>query len=196
VTKAVRSDDLRNEADRLLDAGLRTILSAHGDVHVIGSYALDLMTWRDLDIHMVREPIDVADFFLLGSRIESLLHPPRLHFRNEIAVRTPGLPHGVYWGVYLGDERAGAWKIDIWLTDAAGFEPVRTFGDNLSARLTDETRRAILDVKQAAWRHPEYRRGFTSSNIYSAVLDRGVRDANAFWQDLEATTGIRRSASS
>jgi hypothetical protein len=186
------SDRIREEAGRLLASGLRQILSEHGEVHVIGSYALDLMTWRDLDIHLVRARIDVADFFVLGGRIESLLHPPRMHFRNEIAAATPGLPRGLYWGVYLGDERAGAWKIDIWQTDAAGFEPVRQFGAALAARLTDETRRAIVAIKEAAWRHPEYRRGFTSSNIYSAVLDRGVRDADAFWADLEGSRGIRR----
>lgn len=186
------SDSLRTEADRLLASGLRDILSGHGEVHVIGSYALDLMTWRDLDIHLVSETIDVADSFALGCRLEALLHPPRMHFRNEMAVGTPGLPRGIYWGIYLGDERAGAWKIDIWQTDAAGFEPVRRFGDRLAARLSEETRHAILAIKRAAWRHPQYRKGFTSSNIYSAVLDRGVRDAEAFWMDLETSTGIRR----
>lgn len=192
MTPLAPSDTLRHEADHLLASGLRDILSGHGEVHVIGSYALDLMTWRDLDIHLVRDTTDVADFFALGSRIEALLHPPRMHFRNELAAGTPGLPRGFYWGIYLGDERAGAWKIDLWQTDAARFEPVRQFGAALAARLSDETRHAILAIKRAAWRHPQYRKGFTSGNIYSAVLDRGVRDADAFWVDLERSTGIRR----
>jgi len=183
---------LRTEADRLLASGLIDALSLHGTVHVVGSYALDLMTWRDLDIHIVRETLDVADFFVLGGRLAGLFDPPRMHFRNELVAATPGLPRGLYWGVYLGDERAGAWKIYVWLTNLEGFEAVRAFCDALSSRLTDDTRRAILAIKQAAWRHPEYRRGFTSSNIYSAVLDRGVRHPDGFWQDLEATAGIRR----
>jgi len=189
---AATAEDLRKEADALLASGLANILAAHGEVHVIGSYALNLMTWRDLDVHIVGDTANVAGFFALGSRLEALLQPPRMHFRNEVIAGTPNLPRGLYWGVYLGNERAGAWKIDIWLTDAAGFEPVRQFGDDLSARLTDETRRAILAIKQAAWRHPEYRRGFSSSDIYRAVLDRGLRDAHAFWIDLERSTGIGR----
>jgi hypothetical protein len=69
------------------------------------------MTWRDLDIHLVREQADVRAFFALGGEIAALLAPPRMHFRDESRQRTPGLPPGFYWGVYLGDERAGAWKI-------------------------------------------------------------------------------------
>ena len=185
-------EEIRREADQLLASGLEETLLRHGDVHVGGSYALRLMTWRDLDIHLVREPIDLDDFFALGGRIAALLQPHRMHFRDERTVATEGLPRGLYWGVYLGDERAGAWKIDIWLTDGAGFEPVQQYGDRLAARLTDESRRAIVTIKDACWRHPEYRRGFASSDIYAAVLDRGVRDLDAFWNDLSAAKGIKR----
>ncbi len=166
------------------------ILSRHGEVHVVGSYALGLMTWRDLDLHVVRDSIQVDDFFVLGGRVASLLKPHRMHFRDETTVRTEGLPRGLYWGVYLGDERAGAWKIDIWLTDRAGFEPIRKYGEALAARLTEHTRGIIVAIKAACWRHPEYRRGFTSADIYAAVLDRGVRDVEGFWKDLQTTKGI------
>jgi hypothetical protein len=56
--------------------------------------------------------------------------------------------------------------------------------------LTDETRAAILAIKAACWRHPQYRRGFTSSDVYAAVLDRGVRDVQGFWADLQTMKGI------
>jgi hypothetical protein len=100
------------------------------------------------------------------------------------------LPPGYYWGIYLGDERAGAWKIDIWQTDRQAFDAVRRFGEDLSARLNDENRAAILAIKAACWQHPEYRRRFTSADIYSAVLDRGVRDVAGFWAHLLTSKGI------
>jgi len=48
------------------------------------------------------------------------MKPHRMHLRDECAVGTPGLPRGFYWGVYLGDERSGAWKIDILADASAG----------------------------------------------------------------------------
>src|SRR2546425_6786632 len=76
-------DELRAEADRLLALGLREILADYGEVHIIGSYALRLMVWRDLDIHIVQTQIDKNSFFDLGARIASLLKPPRMHYRDE-----------------------------------------------------------------------------------------------------------------
>jgi hypothetical protein len=187
------NDAIRAEADRILDSGLRALLAEHGDVHVVGSYALCLMSWRDLDIHLVRNDPGIEAYFRLGSHIAALLHPHRMHFRDESHVGTPDLPPGLYWGIYLGDERRGAWKIDIWQTDSQGFEPVRRFGEDIAARLNDVNRQVILSIKEACWAHPQYRRGFTSADVYSAVLDRGVRDIQGFWQDLRATKGIAYS---
>jgi hypothetical protein len=187
-----RAREIRSEADRILGSGLRALLSRYGDLHVAGSYALDLMTWRDLDLHLVNEEPDVPAFFSLGGEIAALLTPHRMHFRDERVVATAGLPRGLYWGIYLGDERAGAWKIDVWMTTAQEHEPTRRFGDRIAAQLNDEKRAAIVAIKSACWRHPAYRRGFTSADVYAAVLDRGVRDVDAFWSDLLERKGIQR----
>ena len=145
------NDEIREEADRILGSGLMGLLAEYGQVHIVGSYALRLMTWRDLDIHLVQEDPDIERFFELGRRIAALLQPHRMHFRNELPVGTPGLPRGLYWGVYLGDERAGAWKIDVWQTDRQGFEPIRRFGEGIASRLNDGNRAAILAIKAACW---------------------------------------------
>ena len=177
--------DLRAEADRLLASGLRDILAGYGEVHVIGSYALRLMAWRDLDVHLVQEPLDRSRFFELGGAIANLLMPHRMHYRDETVGGTAGLPCGLYWGVYLGDERAGAWKVDIWASTRAAFEPIRAHGNQIAARLSGPSREAILRIKSACWRHPEYRRRFSSSDIYSAVLDHGIHDVDEFWTFLQ-----------
>lgn len=149
------SKDIRAEADDILRSGLRSILGRHGEVHMVGSYVLGLMTWRDLDIHVVREDLDVRTFFDLGGEIAGLMKPHRMHFRDESTVGTPGLPRGFYWGIYLGDERSGAWKIDIWQTHRQAFELERRFLDDLSARLNDTNGAVILEIKAACWRHPQ-----------------------------------------
>jgi len=171
---------LRAEADRLLASGLRDALDAFGAVHIMGSYSLQLMVWRDLDIHIVRRQIGKREFFDLGGRIADAVHPAKMHYRNEHVMQTAGLPRGLYWGVYLGDERAGAWKIDVWMSDEAGFAASRDFQERVRSGLTDDRRRAILQIKSAVWTHPEYRRGFSSADIYRAVIEEGVRDATEF----------------
>ena len=191
TTRPSLSDEIRSEADRILGSGLLALLLRYGEVHLVGSYTLGLMTWRDLDIHLVQEPLDVKAFFSMGSEIAALLHPHRMHFRDELLVGTPGLPRGFYWGIYLGDERAGAWKIDVWETNRQGFDSVRRFSDGIASRLNDENRAVIVAIKSACWQHPQYRRGFTSADVYAAVLDRGVRDVDAFWMDLRETKGSK-----
>ena len=178
-------EELRFEADRLLASGLQTILSDYGAVHVIGSYALHLMVWRDLDIHIVQPELDKKKFFELAGRIAGLLNPPRMHYRDETIEATQGLPRGLYWGVYLGDERKGAWKIDIWMTDSEGFEAVRAHGKRIEERLSESNRPLILQIKSACWRHPQYRREFSSGDIYDAVLEHGVADIDGFWRFLK-----------
>ena len=177
-------EELRKEADQLLGSGLRAILSDYGDVHIIGSYDLHLMVWRDLDIHIVHPDLNRKGFFELGGRIADLLNPPRMHFRDETIAESEGLPRGLYWGVYLGDERDGAWKIDIWVTDAEAFEATRAHGERIRERLSDATRPAILRIKSEVWRHPKYRREFASGDVYSAVFDHGVVDVDGFWKFL------------
>src|SRR5689334_17744917 len=106
---------IRNEADEIIyKKGLHKILSAFGHPHYTGSYALKLMTWRDLDIYLQYENISEEKFFELGAEIVASFQPVKMSFRNERLARTQGLPPGLYWGIYLGDEKAGAWKIDIW----------------------------------------------------------------------------------
>ena len=176
---------LHEEADTLLEAGLRPLLERYGELHVMGSHALGLMTWRDLDLHLVRTNNDLAVFFELGSEVARLLTPHRMHFRDETRVMTKGLPAGLYWGIYLGDEGKAAWKIDLWQTNRDGFEQVRRFSENIASRLTDATKSTILEIKTRCWQHPRYRRDFSAADIYSAVLDRGVRNVEEFWIDLE-----------
>jgi hypothetical protein len=186
--------DIHAEADAILDAGLRALLDQYGEWHIMGSYALGLMTWRDLDLHIVRPTNGLKEFFGLGGKIAVLLQPRRMHFRDETKMRTPDLPVGWYWGIYLGDERAGGWKIDLWQSGPEGFESARRFGETISSRLTEDHRAAILAIKSECWHHPQYRRRFSSADIYSAVLDRGVRSLDEFWSDLEATKGIMPAA--
>ena len=181
---------LRAEADGLLwRKGLHALLEKYGRVHPTGSYALKLMAWRDLDIYLVAEDLSLSDFFDLGSQLAVLLTPARMHFRNERVARTEGLPKGLYWGLYLGDERAGAWKIDIWAVNPGQFTALDEFREKIEKRLTASSRLKILELKAECWMRPGYRRAFSSRDIYDAVLDEGVDDLDAFSAYLQRVKG-------
>ena len=50
------NEELKTEADELLyKKGVFDLLQKYGTPHVTGSYFLNLMTWRDLDIYLETE---------------------------------------------------------------------------------------------------------------------------------------------
>lgn len=176
---------IKEEAEGILcEKKVLQILNAFGEPHVSGSYALDLMTWRDLDIYLEVELISEERFFQLGSKLCEALSPLRMHFRNERVAKTDGLPDGLYWGIYLGDERQGAWKIDVWAVCAKERERLINYCEAIKEQLNDGASTAILSIKSQCWHDPEYRRVYSSSDIYEAVLRGGVRDLEGFWNYL------------
>jgi hypothetical protein len=188
-------ESLRAEADGLLwRKGLHSLLERYGQVHLTGSYALKLMAWRDLDLYLITEGILVSDFFRLGGEIADLLSPMRMSFRNELIARTEGLPQGLYWGIYLGDERAGGWKIDLWAIDREQFLVLDEFCRDIERKLTASARLKILQIKSQCWMKPGYRRTFSSRDIYQAVLAEGIDNLDAFDAYLQRIKGCTLEA--
>lgn len=180
------NQEIKDEADEILyRQGLFAILSKYGVPHITGSYSLNLMTWRDLDIYIQKENIGEAEFFQLGAEINKKFNPVKMSYRNERITQTKGLPHGLYWGVYLGNERKGAWKIDVWAVDEKECHRLLKFCDDIAAKLSSPSKEIILAIKSGCWQDPEYRRSYTSSDIYTAVLDNGITNIEEFRSYLE-----------
>ena len=195
-TDRSRSRLLRAEATAILgEGGLYDLLQTFGRVVVHGSYELDLMVWRDLDIYLCPSPstatFQLSGFFELGARVAEVLPAHRMHFRNELAAPTDGLPKGLYWGVHLREEPYGPWKIDIWAIDAGELARLTEYQQSVARRLTPESRRVILEIKSLLFNHAEYRRGFGAREIYDAVLSSGVQDVAGFAAYLKEKTGLQ-----
>lgn len=172
---------IQKEADEILiKKDLLGILNSHGIPHISGSYALNLMTWRDLDIYLQVDNISEIDFFALGGKICTVLTPVKMSFRNELIAKTKNLPAGLYWGIYFGNERAGAWKIDIWAVNVSECQRLIKYCTDIKQKLTSETVLQILKIKSQCWKDPEYRRTYISSDIYNAVLEKNVTDIEGF----------------
>jgi hypothetical protein len=168
---------LKLKADKLIStADLPELLTSYPDWFVGGSYGYDLMCWRDLDVYVLDEERNLKRCFDVGYELTQRLAAKKSRFTNNVG----GEPDGFYWGIKLGDERQGAWKIDLWFLDLASYQQHANYVTVMRERLTAETRSAIIEIKQAYWQRREYRDTITSDLIYRAVLDSDVRTVAEF----------------
>jgi hypothetical protein len=177
--------ELKREADVLIhECDLPGLLSAYRDWFVGGSYAYELMCWRDLDIYVLDPQHDLKRCFEVGYELTERLAAKKSRFTNNVGAE----PSGFYWGIKLGDERKGAWKLDVWFLDSAGYEQHAAYVREMIEKLTAETRSIILTIKEAYWQRREYRDTVTSDMIYRAVFDNGVRSVVDFKRLLPEAT--------
>ena len=173
----------------LYEKGLLSVLSSFGRPHISGSYLLNLMTWRDLDIYLEMDKLNEEKFFELGNKINALLKPVKMSFRNELLAKSKGLPEGLYWGIYLGDERKGAWKVDVWAVETKECKRLTEYCEALKQKITPGDALRILEIKSQCWMDPGYRRTYSSGDIYTAVLGKNVTDIEGFREYLRTVSG-------
>lgn len=182
-----RQARLQREAqDVLADLGLIARLESVGRPMLVGSVVSGLMVWPDIDFNIVcRDPRP-------GSITDAMRplfdHPAlrRLSYHNETgAFNSTGnvRDEGYYVGLRYhagGDPDNAMWKIDCWFLPEGAPREEAALLARLERELTDETRLAILWIKDAWYARPSYRDTVLSVDIYDAVLDHGVRTPAAF----------------
>jgi hypothetical protein len=180
----------------LADLDLIACLNRLGHAEHVGSSVSGLMVWRDLDVG-ARCPGSSAERVFVTLR-PIMIHP-RVHealYREETGPRSPsGQPQDqrYYFVIRYTTAASQRWKIDIsvWLTDAPRNQ-LRHL-DYLAQHLTEETRLAILWIKDVWHRLPTYPDEVSGTDIYTAVLDHGVRTPTQFVAYLKDRTRIRTS---
>ncbi len=176
------SRSLQDEASDLLNTeGLLPILKSFGTTRVIGSYMLDTMTWRDIDISMkLPNEQDVALFFEIGRRIATKFQITRMSYSNHFIRNFPGFDHGLYWGIRLRyAERE--WKIDLWGYGETDYNKHMEDFDMLHKEIQQADRTAILHIKHAISQRPDYRGDiYNSMAVYRAVLTGKVTSLEEF----------------
>ncbi|GAC1450639.1 MAG: hypothetical protein NVS2B12_15880 [Ktedonobacteraceae bacterium] len=185
---------LQAEAQLVLEElDLVNLLRASGSLRQVGSSTLGLMVWRDLDLAVSSPGLDIESIYELMRPLYTSPQVKRVTYLNESGTyNTTGLPqHERYFFMVSYETSAGnEWKIDIsfWLGEGIHPEPVQ---DTLEQQLTPETRLAILWIKQACYQLPAYRNTFYSTDIYTAVLQHGVRTPKAFASYLTSVTNSK-----
>jgi hypothetical protein len=173
----MNNEQLQAEANLLVEkCGLPKLLVNYPSWFIGGSYNYGLMCWRDLDVYVLDPQHDLRRCFEIAYEVTQRLSAKKSRFTDNAGAE----PNGFYWGIKLGDERQGAWKLDLWFLDNDGYERHSKYCEDLRVRLTPESRAAILELKEAYWRKCEYRNTITSDQIYRAVLDHNVRTVQDF----------------
>jgi hypothetical protein len=162
-----RQADLQREAATALgELGLIEVLGRAGRVILLGSAVSGLMVWRDLDFG-----VDAPG--LTSDAAWETMHPllgrcSALHYADDRDERRH------YFVMRIDD-----WKIDVSLWFAGVPPAVEAFQEELPARLTEESRIAILRLKDAWHRLPHYPDVVSAWEIYDAVLNHDVRTLDA-----------------
>jgi len=186
-----RQDALQAEARALvLELGLREHLGRLGPFEQIGSASSGLMVWRDLDVAARCADPTTEDVF--DAMRPVLAHPGvrEAMYAPQLGARSPsGGPADQRWYFVLRYQRPGGevWKVDVSLW-RLGDAPRELYfdSDTLRRRLTDETRGAILWIKDVWHRRPSYPDVVGGVEIYDAVLNHGVRAPAEFAAYLRA----------
>jgi hypothetical protein len=179
---------LQTEAAGVItDLKLLGLLARAGIPHPVGSLAMGLMVWRDIDYTVACESLDTEAVTAIAA---NLMRHPRVRsveLRNDSGVwnQDPSrYPDGLFLGIeYVANER---WELDIWFVDEPDRQPDLALVREMRNRLDDEQRAAILEIKRAWHTRPDY----SSHEIYRAVLDHGIRSI----QEFEGHESTRRGS--
>jgi hypothetical protein len=182
-----RQTALQAEATELLE--LPTWAAVFADVSpatVTGSYVSGLMSWRELDIMVLGGPdFTPYDVLQLLQRMVSLPGVVSFDYHDERGSRSPtGQARDERYHATITLERpvdpSQAWRIDlsIWLHD--DHANVTEWHHALRDSITTEQRLAVLRIKDVWHRLPTYPDEVGGLEIYTAVVDDGIRTPHQF----------------
>jgi hypothetical protein len=193
-----RAAALQREACALLhDAGIMEVLrAAFGHVEVVGSVALDLMTWPDVDLYSRLEPHEGARLLAVLPTLHTRLEAHgygliRVSFHDEYRRPDSVYGDGLYCGLrVLAPGGEPIWKVDLWGWSEAAFAAnIRRHG-GLASALASADRDLVLRIKDGASRRPSYKDTVTSVDVYAFALanaGRTIEDFDAFLARRDAT---------
>lgn len=180
TAKSIRTNAKRVLKSKKIDFILRNLAK----LFYTGSYALDLMTWNDIDMQIVFEP-HINPLEALSNLLTYLTKDPDfieaqiIHFHGNFK---PKMPRGVYLGVKIDcPNLGGIWKLDIWSLATTDFEKNRTLIKTLKSKLDPKTRNLILELKHEMMSGNDRVPQMGSHFLYQAILLNGIKDRKALY---------------
>jgi hypothetical protein len=179
---------LQDEASEVAEElRLYELLSQAGEPVRVGSSALGLMVWRDLDMTVICSRLNQQLIAQIAMELMLQAGVRELKFINDTGDYNtdPAYPDGLYIGLKYKSQQGKEWKMDIWFVDEPERQPDLKHIVTMPERLTEERREAILRIKHSWASRDDYGKKVRSFDIYTAVLEENVRTLEQFqvWLD-------------
>jgi hypothetical protein len=164
----------RQQAEAILcDLGLFEKWARFGRPVLVGAVSFDLAVAPDLDMEIYCPELRIEHGFQVLA--ECGLNPRVTAAQFVNALATPD--KALYWQLRYRADDGTEWKVDMWSAPEDYDLPRgENFVQPMKDALSDETRRAILTLKEA--RADGSLPMMLSIDLYRAVLDGGVRTAD------------------
>jgi hypothetical protein len=157
---------------------LAALVADIGPLLLAGSFVSGLMCWRDLDVMVLAgDGFSPQNVLGLLQRIVGQLGVTAFEYHDERGLRcvTGQVRDERYHVPFTVDWAGQSWRIDLtlWLHDA--HVNVTRWHEELRERITAEQRSAVLRIKDVWHRRPDYPDQVDGLDIYTGVIDDGVR---------------------
>ena len=172
-------NNYKNNANKLLyDFGLLDELNNYGTPYIVGSYAMDLMAWNDLDIYVSNECMSTEKLYELTSFILNTFHPVWYEAKKDVIDGKTVWFHGFETEI-LGE----LCNVDIWFFDSDTITKASDFSKNIKQKLLvdPELKGVVINIKQSLIANEQYGFDkFSSIDVYTAVFEDNVRSYKGF----------------
>ncbi|MDT2046398.1 hypothetical protein NIZ91_12540 [Bacillus sp. 1780r2a1] len=170
------SEQLQAEATSLLEEyQLLHLCKQYGNPLIAGSFDLNVMVFRHLDVYIGSDKVIEDLFFALGKDLAIRMNPVKMVF-----VGNKDEEEGMTWSIYANVE-GHEWKININVVAEAVIQQMLQKQQKLKAKMTEKKREHILFFKQQSG----YNRYYKSAHVYEAVLVEDVQDDMTFFKWLQ-----------
>ena len=171
-----KSQNLKLEAQAFLKHNnIDVLLGEYFNVYYTGSFAYDLMCWRDIDIVLELKENSYSINDIYGKVFTKLITKDgitEIDYKDgsSFEIRR-GLPKGHYLGFDIYDNSVSdKWKIDTWLLDKQYFQKSRKLDHDMGLKLNSQNREKIIRLKFAYMNNSGRIPSLVSYYIYDAVL--------------------------
>ncbi|MDU1443015.1 hypothetical protein AAGC94_17820 [Clostridium sporogenes] len=188
-----QQQELQIESKEILtELKLNDLLSPVGEPVQVGSSALGLMVWRDIDITVVCSELNINAIAQIASKLITYKGMREVKFINDSGIfnNSSDYPDGLYLGLKYKSLKGMDWKLDIWFVDQPEKQPDLMHIKIIPEQLTPELRESILTIKSIWVMKDEYGKTVRSYDIYTAVLYDNVRTPYQFQEWLRSKSKI------
>lgn len=172
----------KSNADKLLyDFGLLNELKKYGTPYIVGSYAMDLMAWNDLDIYVSNESMSTEKLYNSTYFILKTFHPVWYEAKKDVVDGKTVWFHGFETEI-LGE----LCNVDIWFFDNGTITKALDFSQDIKQKLlvNPQLKEIVINIKQSLIANEKYGFDkFSSVDVYKAVFEDNVSSYNEFIEE-------------